>query len=167
MRQCGQKKKEPVIYGPPHNIIAVRKEGTTVLMCVRQQGCRNMENCALCESAMEKKYRDIIGGIPHSWWKTSTAYPVEKLDNFLKGHNREACHLANLEEEGKSKITTDDINNSDTWKAARGFVGRSEKDNGYMCYGVLIKAVEKESWITNSKIAVPLRVSTATATEIA
>ena len=46
-------------------------------------------------------------------------------------------------------------------------MGRSEKDKGYSGCGVMIKAVEKENWITISKIAVPQRRSTATATEIA
>ena len=59
------------------------------------------------------------------------------------------------------------IMNSETWKAVREYCDGSKKDTGCSGHGVVIKAVDRECWITINKIAVPLKVSTALATEIA
>ena len=84
----------------------------------------------------------------HSRWKWKT---IDRcVEGVFKEHHQVAEHLANL-----------GIMNSETWDAVREYCDGSKKD------GVVIKAVYRESWITINKIAVPLKVSTALATEIA
>ena len=67
-----------------------------------------------------------IGGIHstlHSWWKMEVAYPLVKLDNYLRHivreHNQEAHHVANLGTEGKAKITFEGVGKTEKWKAVR------------------------------------------------
>ena len=56
---------------------------------------------------------------------------------------------------------------STTWKAIRGFWDGSFKDNSKSGCGIVIKGVDREKWVTNSKIAVPLKVGTVMAAEVA
>ena len=55
---------------------------------------------------------------------------------------------------------------SETWKAVRGCRDSNKKNNARSGCGVAVKAVDKET-VTVSDIAVPVKVSTAMATEIA
>ena len=48
----------------------------------------------------------------------------------------------------------------------KGFWDGSSKINGRSCCGVVIKGVDRNKWITISKIAVPLGISTAMAAEV-
>ena len=73
-----------------------------------------------------------------------------------------------METGGQRKITTEGVNNAEAWKAVRGYWGGSKKKvMAQAVGGDVIKAVDRENWITISKIAVPLNVRTAMAAEIA
>ena len=81
--------------------------------------------------------------------------------------NREADNLANLETEGKWKITTEGVENMETRKTLRGYWDGSTEEDGCSGCGIVIKPVSRENWITISNTAVPLKTSTAMTTEIA
>ena len=49
----------------------------------------------------------------------------------------------------------------------QGYWDGSFKDNGKSGGGVVIKGVDRENWMTIRKIAIPLKVGTAMAAEIA
>ena len=56
---------------------------------------------------------------------------------------------------------------SESWKAVIDFWDGSFKDNRNCGCGVVIKGVDRGRWVTISKIAVPLKVGTAMAAEVA
>ena len=100
--------------------------------------------------------------------KDDFATPISKIDDFVKHvfgeHNREADLLANMETEGQLKNVTDRSSFSESWQAMKGFWHGSSKDNSESGCGKVIKRV---GWVTISKIAIPLKVGTATAAEVA
>ena len=69
-----------------------------------------------------------------------------------------------MEAEGHSKIIVDRSGNTETWKAVTGWDG-SSKDRGKSACGVVIKGVDRDNWVTISRIAVPLSAGTAMAAE--
>ena len=79
----------------------------------------------------------------------------------FREHNQEADHLANLGAEGERKVTVEKEDNKENWKAVRGFWDGSKKTDGRSGCGVMIKGVDRDKWITISKISVPLRTCTA------
>ena len=96
----------------PDNTVALRSEGNTVQLCGDSSVAGNKIND---QWAMGKRYRERnIGGTHktlHSWWKRSVAYPVKHV---FREHNQKSDHLANLEAEGKSKITIEGVKNAET-----------------------------------------------------
>ena len=92
------------------------------------------------------------------------------MKHVYREHNQEADHWANSGAQGQRKIvldTCDKCDNSETWKAVKGpWDGRIKKQCKSVC-GVVIKGVDRERWVTISKIAVPLKVGTAVAAEVA
>ena len=67
--------------------------------------------------------------------------------------------------EEQRKVVIDWKSNAARWKAVKGFGDGSCKDNGESGCGVVIKGVDRERWVTISRIAVPLKVGTAIAAE--
>ena len=84
------------------------------------------------------------------------------IDDYVKHIFREL----NQEAEGQRKVVVDRKSNADTWKAVKGFLDGSCKDNGKSGCGVVIEGVDRERWVTISQIAVPLNVGTAMAAEM-
>ena len=76
-------------------------------------------------------------------------------------HNQEAEHWANLPAEGQRKSVVDRYSNSESWKAVKSFWDASAKDNGKSGCGVVIKGVDRDRWVTISKIAVLLKADTS------
>ena len=107
----------------------------------------------------------------HSWCKEKSASPISKIDDFVKHvnreHNQEADHWANIAAQGQRKIVSDRCDSSETWKAVKGYWDGSFNDNGKSGCGVVIKGVDRGRWVTISRIAVPLKVGTAVAAEVA
>ena len=97
------------------------------------------------------------------------AFPESQIDDYVKHifreHNQEADHLANLGAEGQRKVTVERGNNTENWKAVRGFCDDSTKKDGRSVSGVVIKGMDRDKVITISEIAVPLKTSTAMAAE--
>ena len=58
-------------------------------------------------------------------------------------------------------------NDSEKWKAVRDFWDGSSKDVGKSGCELVIKAVNRDRWVTIIRIAVPLKVGTAMAAEVA
>ena len=73
---------------------------------------------------------------------------------------------ANIGAQGPRKIVLDRRDNSKSWKAVKGSWDGSFKDNVKSGCGVVIEGVDKERWVTISKIAIPLEVGTAMAAEV-
>ena len=61
------------------------------------------------------------------------------VNHIFREHNQEADHLTNLGVKGQRKITVDKGDNTENWKAARGFWDCSEKTGGRCGCGVVIK----------------------------
>ena len=125
------------------------------------------------EFAQGKKHKEIIGEVQrilHSWWKRGTFTPISNIDNFVKRvyreHNQEADHWADIGAQGRRKIDIFWKNVTTTWKAIRGFWDGSFKDDGKRCCGIVIKGVDRQKWMTISKIAVFLKVGAAMAAEV-
>ena len=72
-----------------------------------------------------------------------------------------------MEAEGQRNIIVDRSNMTETWKAAKGYWDGSLKDNGKSGCGVVMKVVDRSRWVTISRIAVPLKIGTAMAAEVA
>ena len=66
----------------------------------------------------------------------------------------------------KKEIVVDKGSNVEKWKTVKGFCGASCKENGRSGCGVVILGVDKEKWVTISKIALPLRECTDMAVEM-
>ena len=70
-----------------------------------------------------------------------------EIDDYVKHiiweHNWEADHWANVGAEGQRKVVIDRKSNDDTWKAVKGFLNGSCKDNGKSGCGVVIKGVDR------------------------
>ena len=84
-------------------------------------------------------------------------------ENIIK----EADHWANIGAQELRKIVLDKRDNSETWKAVRGFRDGSFKNNDNSGCGVVIKGTDREKWVTIEEIAITLKVRTALAAEIA
>ena len=118
----------------------------------------------LDHSAFGKNYNEKVGGVQRtlfSRWKRKVPFSVVKIDDHVK-HNvrelhQEAHHVANLGTFGKTKIKIEVVKITEEWKAIWGYFDRSNKDDVRSWCGIVIKAVEREKWITISKIAVPWR----------
>ena len=89
------------------------------------------------------------------------------MKHVYREHNQEADHQANIGAQGQRKIVLDRCDNSGTWKVVRDYWDGSFKDNGKSGCRVVIKGFDRERWVTNSKIVVPLKVGTAVAAEVA
>ena len=72
---------------------------------------------------------------------------------------------ANLGAEEQRKVTVEKEENTENWKAVRGFLEGSQKKDGRSGCGVLIKGVDSDKWITTSNFAVLLRTCAAMAAE--
>ena len=98
------------------------------------------------------------------------ADPVTQIDDLVRymfrEHNQEADHLANIGAEGQRKITVEKGNNTEHSKAVRGFWDGSKKTDGRTGCGVVIKGVDRDRWITISKIAVFVKAWAAMAAEV-
>ena len=68
--------------------------------------------------------------------------------------------------EGQRKITVEEGNSTENWKAVRGFWDGSKKTDGRAGCGVVIKGVDRDKWITIRKIAVLLKACTDMAAEV-
>ena len=99
-----------------------------------------------------------------SRWRKKIAHSISKIDDYVKHifreHNLEADHMANLGAEGRRKFVADKGNNTERWKAVKGFWDGCFKNNGRSGCGVVVEGVDRDKWITMSKIAVPLGVVT-------
>ena len=125
------------------------------------------------EFAQGTKYKDTVGKIQkilRSWRKRGAATPISNIDNFVKHiyreNNQESDHWAEIGAQGRRKI---DIHGKDApsiWKATRDFWDGRFKDDGRSGCGIVIKRVDREKWVTISKIACPLKVGAATAAEV-
>ena len=96
---------------------------------------------------------------------------ISKIDDYVKHifreRNQEADYWSNLGGEvGHRNIIVDRCNTTETWKAVKGFRDGSAKDNGNSGCGVLIKVINKDRWVAIGRVAVPLKVGTAMATEV-
>ena len=58
--------------------------------------------------------------------------------------------MADLGAEGTWKITIEGMKNSETWKAVRGSWDGNKKDNRCSGCGVVIQAVDRDSWVATS-----------------
>ena len=75
-------------------------------------------------------------------------------------------HWANLGAEGERKFVVHKGNNNESWKAVKGFLDGSSKNNGRSGCGVVIKGAGKGKWITIGKIAVPVGIGKAMEAEV-
>ena len=112
------------------------------------------------EFARGTRYKKAIGkiqGLLHSWWKKGVAKPISNIESFVnhvyREHNQEADNGANLGAQGQRKIVIDRRDESTVWKAIRCFWNGSFRDNGRSGCGTVIKGVDREKWVTMSKIA--------------
>ena len=87
------------------------------------------------------------------------AYPVGLIDDYGKHIFREHNQEAN--------ITTEGGRNTEEWKAVSGYWDGSKKTDGRSGCGVVTKGIDRDMWITISKIAVHLEACTTMAAEIA
>ena len=98
------------------------------------------------------------------------ASPISKIDDCVKHifreHNQEADHWANAGAKGQRKVIIDRKSDADKWKAVKGCWDGSCKDNGKSGCCVVKKGVDRERWVTISKIAVLRKVGAATAAEM-
>ena len=83
-----------------------------------------------------------------------------------KKQNQEAGHWANLGAEGQRTTIVDKGTHTERWTAVQGFWNGSFKVHGRGGCGVVVKDVDKDKWITTSKIAVLWGLCTALAAEV-
>ena len=74
--------------------------------------------------------------------------------------------MVDIAAHGKRNIDTYRKDGPTTWKTTRGFRDGTFKDNGKSSYGIVIKGVERGTWVTISKITILLKVSAAMAAEV-
>ena len=95
---------------------------------------------------------------------------MAQIDDYVKHifreHDQETDHLANLGVEEQRKITVEKGNNTENWKVVRGFWDGNQKTDGRSGCGVVIKGVDRDQWITISKIAVPWNACAAMTAEV-
>ena len=119
--------------------------------------------------ALGQKYRGRIGQVQKDpvLMVVKRRLPIQfsKNDDFVKHvfreHNKEADHWANIGAEGQRKIVIGKCKNPETWIAVTGYWDDSFKDNGKSRCGVVIKGVNRDRWVTTSRIAIPSKVGTA------
>ena len=90
----------------------------------------------------------------YAWWKRKIANPITKIDDNVK-HNFQQITWPTWVQRDKGKLI-DRSGNTEKWTAVKGFWDGT-KDNGESGCGLVIKGVDKDKWVTISKIAVPLR----------
>ena len=126
----------------------VRSERATVQVC-----CDSNVACKWIHGAFSlgTKYRRKIGKVQkthHSGWTENVVKPISNTDGFVKRvyreHNQDFDHWANIGAQEQRKIVLDKRDNSETWKAVRGFWDGSFKNNGNNGCGVVIKGADKE-----------------------
>ena len=88
------------------------------------------------------------------------------MKHVYRDHNQEADHWADIGAQGRRKIDAYGKDAPTTWKAIRSFWDGSFKDDGKSGCGIGIKGVDREKWVTISKIAVPFNVGAAMAAEV-
>ena len=79
--------------------------------------------------SLAQKHRGRIGQVQktlHPCWKRNIANPILKIDDFVKHvhreHKQEADHWANIGAQGQRKMVLDRCDNSETWKAVKGYL---------------------------------------------
>ena len=69
-----------------------------------------------------------------SHWKREVANPISKIDDFVthvfREHNQEAGHWADVGGEEQRKNVIDTRDNSESWKAVKGFLDGTSEDSG-------------------------------------
>ena len=98
-----------------------------VLPCIVSGDSNVAEQWIIGYFAMGKKDAENIGHIQktlHLWLRRNVAYPVDKVDDYVKHvfreHNQETDDLANQGTEGHTHITIEGVKNTEEWKATRG-----------------------------------------------
>ena len=120
---------------------------------------------SMAEFTQKTKYKESIGKIQktlYSWWKRRVAKPISNIDTFVqhvyREHNQEADRWATIGAKSRRIRVIDKRDDSTTKKAIRGFWDGSNKDNGRSGCGIVNEGVDRERWVTISKIAIPLKV---------
>ena len=111
-------------------------------------------------SIFHRTERGRIGQIQkilYSWWKENIASPISKIDDFVKHvyreHNQEADHWAKIGAQGHWNVAFDRCDNSETWKAVKGFSDGSLNERQWkMWMWCVIKVFDRGRWVTISKI---------------
>ena len=110
----------------------------------------NIDNCV-------KHTIGKIQRIVHSWWKTGAATPTSNIDDFVqhncREHYQEADHWADIGAQGKRNIDIWFLG----WKLQRRWEERLRDRD---------QRVARETRVTISKIAVPLKVGAFMAAEV-
>ena len=158
------KEKTPRGLGPADTTIQIREDGPAVQVCGDSDVTCQWING---QYSLGQKYRRIIGQVQktlHSWWGKKFANPISKVDEFVKHvfreHNREADHWASVGAERQRKIVIDRCNNSETWKAMKGFWHGSSKDNVKSGCGVVIKGLTGTDWWRSVELRFLIKAST-------
>ena len=106
----------------------------------------------------------------HPWRKTQSDVPSTIIGDYVehhcREHKREADHMANSGAERLTKVNVQGVKTTVAWKAVRGYWGGSKKESGSSGCGVVIRAVDRERWITVSNISALVKASTAVAAEV-
>ena len=76
-------------------------------------------------------------------------------------YNQEADHFANLGADGIKKVTVENKRQRREVEGGARILGRWQKRDGTNGCGIVIKGVDRDKWITISKIVVPLAVCSA------
>ena len=168
-KQAGSKPPRKLV--PADATVYTREDGPTVQLCGGSEvgGWQVDKRQELFGTEVSRKI-GLIQKTLHHWWKKEIANPLSKIDDYVKHifweHNKEVDHWANVGAEGQRKVVSDRKSDADTWKAVEGFWDGSCEDNGKSGCGVVIKGVDRERWLTISRIAIPLKVGTAMVAEM-
>ena len=111
-----------------------------------------------------QKYQEQIGTIQktlHHWWKKKIANLFSEIDDYVKHIFREQNQIRRItgpmwEPKDRGKLLVTGKVMLTHGKAVKGLWDGSCKDNGESGCGVVIKAVDRERWVTISRIAVLL-----------
>ena len=119
-----------------------------------------------------EKYRGKIGLIQrtlHSWWKRKGAFFLSQIDEYVKhifGEHKQVITGRTWVQKDREQLLWTKGNNTEKWKAVRGFWDGSSKRDGKSGCGVVIKGADRNKLITISKIRVLLDTCTATTAEV-
>ena len=87
--------------------------------------------------------------------------------HISREHNHEAHYLANLGADRVKKVIVEQGGNNERWKAVKGgFLMEAKRETAPAAAVWLSRVVDRESWITISKVAVPLVLCIAMAAEV-